>query len=171
MREQPQMEFPETPQPDRSHFSFALLVAAAAFVIALAGFYFLPGRQSPSRGDSDTHAPFGPGESAYASKIRVENLALSHAENFLNQEVIILSGQLINDGDRGLAEIELTIEFYDAMNQVVLRESRLALAPPAPALPPGGRGTFDISFEHMPAMWNVQLPAVRVSGILFAEAK
>ena len=171
MREQPQMELPEAPQPDRGRLSFALLIAAAAVVIALAGFYFLPGRQSPSRGNVESHPPFGPTERAYASKIHVENLALSHAENYLNQEVIILSGQLVNEGDRALAEVELTVEFSDAMNQVVLRESRLALTPQAPPLGPGQRNSFEISFEHISAMWNVQVPTVRVTGLLFADAK
>jgi hypothetical protein len=50
MHEQPQIEIPSEPQPERGPFSFALLVAAAAVVIVLAGFYLWPGRQSPSRG-------------------------------------------------------------------------------------------------------------------------
>lgn len=171
MREQPQIEMSDPPRPDRSRFSFALLLAAAAVVISLAGFYFLPGRQSPSRGTVEVHAPFGPAERAYAPRIRVEHFALSRAENFLNQEVTILSGDLVNTGDRALAEVELTVEFLDEMNQVVLRESRLALAPPGQPVGPGERRPFEISFEHISTSWNMQLPQVRVTGLLFAPAK
>jgi hypothetical protein len=171
MREQPQMQLPEAPQPDRGRFSFAVFVAAAAVVIGLAGFYFLPGRQSPSRGNPEAHPPFGAEERAYASKVRVENLSLSRAENFLHQEVTILSGELVNDGDRNLAEIELTVEFFDVLNQAVLREPRLALAPPAQPLAAGERRTFEISFEHISTSWNMQLPTARVTGLLFAAAK
>ena len=171
MREQPQIQLQETPQPGGSQFSFALLVAAAAVVICLAGFYFLPGRQSPSRGDAQIHPPFGAAERAYAAKIRVENLALSRAENFLHQEVTILNGELVNGGDQKLAEVELTVEFFDELNQAVLREPHLVLAPPAQPLAAAERRAFEISFEHIPTSWNMQLPATHVTGLLFATAK
>lgn len=171
MRQEPQMQLPEAPQPDGGRFSFALSVAAAAVLICLAGFYFLPGRQSPSRGNVDAHPPFGPVERGYSSKVRVENLALSRAENFLHQEVYILSGELVNDGDRNLGEVELTVEFFDQLNQAVLREARLALAPPAQPLAAAERRVFEISFEHIPTSWNMQLPAARVTGLLFASTK
>jgi hypothetical protein len=172
MHEQPQIEIPGEQPPERGPFSFALMVAAAGLVIVLAGFYLWPGRQSPSRaGSQQVHPPFGPEERAYAAKIAIENLALSRAENFLNQEVTILAGDLVNTGDRSLREIELTVEFSDDMNQIALRESRLALTSASPAQEPGERRPFDVSFEHIPTSWNMQLPTVRVSGLLFAPSK
>jgi hypothetical protein len=172
MHEQPQIEIPGEQPPERGPFSFALMVAAAGLVIVLAGFYLWPGRQSPSRaGSQQIHPPFGPEERAYAAKIAIENLALSRAENFLNQEVTILAGDLVNTGDRSLREIELTVEFSDDMNQIALRESRLALTSASPAQEPGERRPFDVSFEHIPTSWNMQLPTVRVTGLLFAPSK
>jgi hypothetical protein len=171
MHEQPQIEIPGERPPDRGPFSFALLVAAAAVVIVLAGFYLWPGRQSPSRsGVQEFHPPFGPAERAYASKIKIENLALSRAANFLNQEVTILTGDLVNTGERTLREVELTVEFYDDMNQIALRESRLALNSGGPPLGPGERRSFEVSFEHIPTSWNMQMPVVRVTGLLFAPS-
>lgn len=172
MHEQPQIEIPGEDQPDRGPFSFALMVAAAAVVIVLAGFYLWPGRQSPSRsGVQEIHPPFGPAEREYASKIKIENLALSRAANFLNQEVTILTGDLANTGERTLREVEVTVEFYDDMSQIALRESRLALNSASPPLTPGERRSFDVSFEHIPPSWNMQLPVVRVTGLLFAPPK
>ena len=169
MHEQPQIEIPRDPPPERGPFSFALLVAAAALIIVLAGFYLWPGRQSPSRtGAQEVHPPFGPDERAYASKIAVENVALSRAENFLHQEVTILAGELVNTGERTLREVEVTVEFDDEMNQIALRESRLAINSGSPAVAPGERRSFDVSFEHIPTSWNMQQPAVRISGLLFA---
>jgi len=169
MHEQPQIEIPGEPQPDRRPLSFAMLVAGAAVVIVLAGFYIWPGRQSPSRGVQEVHPPFGPAERAYASKIKIENLALSRAANFLNQEVTILTGELVNTGERALRDVELTVEFYDDMNQIALRESRLTLNSGSPPLGPGERRSVEISFEHIPTQWNMQQPAVRVTGLLFAS--
>jgi hypothetical protein len=172
MHDQPQIEIPGEQQPDRGPFNFALLVAAAAVIIVLAGFYLWPGRQSPSRGGmQEIHPPFAAAERAYASKIKIENLALSRAANFLNQEVTILTGELVNTGERTLREVELTVEFYDDMNQIALRESRLAVNSGSPPLAPGERRSFEVSFEHIPTSWNMQQPTVRVTGLLFAPPK
>jgi hypothetical protein len=172
MHEEPQIAIQDEQPPERGRFSFALLVAAAAVVIVLAAFYLWPGRQSPSRGGAvEVHPPFGAAERAYAAQIRCENLALSRAENFLHQEVTTLSGELVNAGGQALREVELTVEFSDEMNQVVLREARLAVTSAAVPVAPGERRGFDISFEHIPAMWNMQAPAVRVSGLSLAPAQ
>jgi hypothetical protein len=172
MHDQPQIEIPGEQQPDRGPFNFALLVAAAAVIIVLAGFYLWPGRQSPSRGGmQEIHPPFASAERAYASKIKIENLALSLAANFLNQEVTILTGELVNTGERTLREVEVTVEFYDDMKQIALRESHLAVNSGSPPRGPGERRSFEISFEHIPTSWNMQQPVVRVTGLLFAPSK
>src|SRR6266853_1605356 len=161
MHEQPQIEIPGEPPSARGPFNFALMVAAAAVIIVLAGFYLWPGRQSPSRGGTQqVHPPFGAEERAYATKIAIENLALSRAENFLNQEVTTLAGDIIN-----------TVERDDDMNQIALRESRMALTSASPPLGPGERRAFEVSFEHIPPSWNMQLPIVHVSGLLFAPSR
>jgi hypothetical protein len=165
-----QLEMPNPQPPERSQFSFALTLAAAAVVIVLAGLYFLPGRQSPSRGTAP-EAHFGAAENAYAPKIHVENVALSRAENFLHQEVTTLSGDLVNTGSRPLRAVELTIEFSDDLRQVVLRETQSAIVPGAPPLAPGERRSFEASFEHIPSSWNIQQPVVRVTSLQFKSIK
>lgn len=170
MHEQPQIEMAPEP-PARGPLTFPFVVAAAAVVIVLAGFYLWPGRRSPSDGaPRNAHFPFGTAESAYASKIQIQSLALSRAENFLNQEVTILTGELVNTGEQALSGIELTVEFIDDLNQIALRESRPAVAPPNPPLVAGERRAFELSFEHIPASWNMQMPSARVSGLLFASS-
>lgn len=168
MQESP-IELPE-PQPHgRGGFKFALFVSAAALVIVLAGFYFWSGRQSPPDAAHDAAVSFGPAEQAYATKIQIENLALSRAENFLHQEITTLSGELVNGGDRALRAVELTIEFYDELNQVVLRERQPVVSPPpSPPVAAGERRSFEVGFEHIPSSWNRSLPAVRISGLQFA---
>jgi len=171
VHEEPHIEIPQ-PEAERTQFGFALGVAAAAVVIVLAAFYLWPGRQSPSRGGAqEVHPPFGPAERAYAAKIQFENFALSRAENFLNQEVTTLAGELINAGDQTLSEIEVTVEFSDQLDQVALRETRLAVTSASPPVTPTERRSFEVSFEHIPTSWNSQLPVVRVSGLRFGPEK
>jgi|SRR5450432_1245256 hypothetical protein len=169
MQAEPQIQMPEGGAEDRGRFSFALAMAGAAVLIVLAGVYFWPGRQSPVRDARRGAAVFGPAERAYAPLIRLEGIGLSRAENFLHQEITTLSGDAVNTGDRAFRDIEITVEFSDDLHQVVLRETRSILTQPSADLAPTERRRFEISFEHVPRSWNMQLPAVRVSGLAFAK--
>ena len=168
MHEEPQIEIPDRAAPDRGRFNFALILASAAVLIILAALYGWPGRQSPpGAAPQGSHFSFGPAEQAYAQKIQLENIALSRAEHFRHQEVTTLSGEFVNGGGRALHGVEVTIEFFDDMNQIALRETRSALAPGAPPVAPGERGHFEVSFEHISSSWNMQQPLVHVTGLQF----
>ena len=168
MHQEPQIDIPDQLQPGRGRFNFALILAAAALLIVIAALFFWPGRQSPpGAAPLGSRPAFGPAEQAYAPKIQIENITLSRAENFLHQEVTTLSGELVNTGDRPLRGVELTIQFSDEMNQIVLRETRPVLVPGSPLLACGERRSFEVSFEHIPSSWNMQTPLVHVTGVQF----
>jgi hypothetical protein len=170
MQHEPQIQLPDPGAEDRGRFNFALVIAGAALVIVLVGLYFWPGRQSPTRGAASEHAAFfGPGERAYAPLIHLEGIELTRAENFLHQEITTLSGNAVNAGDRSLRDLEITVEFSDDLQQVVLRETRPILSQPSADLVVGEKRAFEISFEHVPSSWNMQLPSVRVSGLAFTK--
>lgn len=160
----------EEPQRNGGRFRIAWM-GAATVVIALVIAMWPSMQKSPGSLTRESHLPFGSAEQAYAPKIQIDGLALSRAENFLNQEVTTLAGRLTNGGNLPLASTELTIEFSDELGQVVLRESRAVFTPQAPPLAPGESRSFEVSFEHIPSSWNIQQPAVRVSGILFTSKK
>ena len=162
---------PEQKPPERQRFPLLLPVLAAA-IVAVVSIYFWPGGQKPRTTlVSHKRLPFGPAERKYAPKIQLGKIALSRAENFLHQEVITLSGELLNGGDRPLRDVEITIEFSDQMHQVVLRETRAVFGGTSTALAPGGSHEFEVSFEHIPYSWNAQLPSVSVTGLSFVPAK
>ena len=77
-----------------------------------------------------------------------------------------LRGDSASSGDPDVLPNDVYVWFIDTMNQVALRESRAALSSASGPLAPGERRTFDISFEHIPTSWNMQMPAVRISGLL-----
>ena len=93
---------------------------------------------------------------------------MSRAENFVHQEVTMLSGDVGNAGDRALQQIEVTVEFHDSLNQVVLRETRHVLGTATGTLGPGQQRSFVLSFERLPAVWDGRTPTVRVTGLKFA---
>jgi len=145
-------------------------MGAATIAIALVVVMW-PGSERHRSRLREAHLPFGAAEQAYASNVQIENLTQSRAENFLNQEVTIFNGQVTNGGNRSVANVEITMEFADEMGQIVLRESRVLFAAQAAALAAGEHRDFEISLEHIPASWNIQKPAVRVSGLLFTSTK
>jgi hypothetical protein len=163
---------PQPPSRDRERPFPKIIVTAAVAIAVSLGFYFLfAGPRSGTVVRSQPHLPFGVAEQAYASHIRVENVALSRAENFAHQEITSLSAELLNQGDRSLKAVEITVAFSDELSQVVLRESRILFrGAPAP-LPPGARREFEISFEHVPSSWNMQQPSIVISGMKFTSIK
>jgi hypothetical protein len=169
MSETLHVESPGEPQP-RQGRSWIAWMGAATILIALV-FVMWPGSERRSSFMRGSHLPFGAPEQAYAPNLHIENLALSRAENFLNQEVTTVAGEVINSGDRPVSNIEITLEFADELGQIVLRESRTAFTSQVAPLAPGATRDFQISFEHIPSSWNIQQPAVHISGILFTAGK
>jgi len=159
---------PPKPTEERQRSCSRLILGAALVIAAALGAYFwfvAPKSQPVAR--SQPHLPLGAREIEYAKKIHFENIALSRAENFAHQEITSLSAGLVNQGDNPLKAVEITVEFSDDMAQVVLRESRILFGGSSTPVPPGGRRDFEVSFEHVPASWNMQQPAVRVTGLQF----
>jgi hypothetical protein len=144
-------------------------VIALATLFGVAALYLLFFR-GPVPGPSSVkqRLPFGSAEQAYAPRLQFSNFAMSEAENFLHQKVKYLDGDITNGGGRTLTGIEVVVEFRDDMNQIALRENRPILSGPTPALAPGATAHFQVSFDHVPASWNMQMPTAQVAGLQFA---
>jgi hypothetical protein len=116
-------------------------------------------------------AKMSPEEQAYAKNIQIENIALSRAENFIHQEVTILDADAINAGQQTVAGLSVTVEFFDDLHQVVLRETRNVLGSPSVALGPGQKRGFSISFDRVPSSWNMRQPSLKVAQLQLAIVK
>jgi hypothetical protein len=169
-----ELPIPElAPQGSGGHTRILVALAAALIVGALAFFLMRDASRAPAPGanQSPSQTTMGPEERAYLPDVSVDHLEVSRAENFLHQEVTTISGQVTNGGARPLASVELTLEFYDQAEQVTQREVRALFGPPGPPIPPGDHREFEVSFEHISAMWNMRPPLVKVSAIQFSFAK
>jgi len=151
------------------------LVLAAIVVFVIAASLWLLFKPTPAPRPGTLQLVVTPrmsdSEKDYAKNLRVENIAMSRAENFLHQEVTVLNAEVVNAGPQAIAALELSVEFSDEMNQVVLREARSVLGTPPAALVPGERRSFEISFDHVPPSWNMRLPAVSVTSLQLAKMK
>lgn len=145
----------------------AVIALATLFGVAALYLLFFRG-PAPLPSSEKPRLPFGAAEQAYAAKLQFGNFAMSEAENFLHQKVKYLEGDVLNGGDRTLAGIQVIVEFQDDMKQIALRESRPVLSGVSAALAPGATAHFQVSFDHVPPSWNMQMPTVQVSGLQFA---
>ena len=105
-------------------------------------------------------------EQTYAERIHFLNVQMARATNFLNQEFTYVAGTISNDGTRTLRALEVTLEFHDPMNQVVLRETQRLIGRSEQPLDGGQRRNFQITLDHVPATWDQQYPSIRASGLI-----
>jgi hypothetical protein len=153
------------PDENKSDFPVAFLVGAAIVALLIAGVFFLTRNAQP--GSAGVAAlPMGPQEQSYTAKIHFADFQMGRAQNLLNQESTYIGGTVVNDGDRVVRDIEVTVEFHDAMKQVVLRETRRLMGSYGAPLAAGASREFQFTFEHVPVDWNVQVPSIRVTGLL-----
>ncbi len=141
------------------------ILLSVIVILAGVGAYFVLFRSSERPAPASSRLAFGPQEQAYAPNLHLENFAMKQAENFLNQEVKIVEGDVLNAGDRTVLALEVTIEFRDTLDQIALRETRPLLRASTNGLKPGQVAHFEISFDHVPNSWNYQMPRVAVSGM------
>lgn len=162
---------PPLPHPDpeygRIHRHPAVIAVATLLSVAALYLLFFRG-PAPSPASLEKRLAFGPEEQAYAPKLQFQNFEMSKAENFLNEEVTYLAGDVLNTGNRALSGIDATVEFDDDMKQIVLRETRPLLFGARTVLLPGKAAHFQISFDRVPPSWNMQLPSVKIAGLEFA---
>jgi hypothetical protein len=158
------------PDPGSGTVRKVVLSLVVVFVGVGAYFFFF---QSPRRPTAKATVPLTAGspEQAYAANLRLGNFAMKQAENFLNQEVKILEGDLLNAGGSTVVAVDATIEFRDSLDQIALSETR-PLLPPSPAgLAPGQVRHFELSFDHVPVSWNYQMPKVTIVGLKLSDNK
>jgi hypothetical protein len=110
--------------------------------------------------------PFGTTEQSYAGRIHITDIQLAKATNMLNQEFTYVAGVISNDGVRNIRGLDVTLEFRDPFNQVILRDTEHLIVPGTQPLTGGARRDFQITFEHVPSEWNQQYPAIQVSGLI-----
>jgi hypothetical protein len=137
-----------------------IMIAVVLLAVAVSAWFLLqpPSVHAPPAGSPNLAMTAA--EQEYLKNIRIGNIALSRAENFLHQEVTVLNGEVYNAGSLPVWGLRLTTTFSDEMNQIALKETRAVLASPAQPLAPGERRLFEISFDHVPNSWNMQQPSV-----------
>ena len=152
---------------ERSRILVILGAGGIVVLILFVGLLLITRSTKPRPIGTAAKLPFGAEEKAYANNIHIQNVELSHAENFLNQEFVYVTGTVSNDGARSIRGLEATVEFHDPFKQVILRETQRVISGSDQPLDAGQQRNFQVTIEQrIPSTWDQQYPSVAVSGLV-----
>ena len=161
-----EINLPGGETPPSSRFFAGLAAGAGIVLLLVVGVMLLSRGPGGAKGGGEAaRLPFEAAEQAYAAQIHFSGLQLSQATNMLHQQFTYVVGSVTNGGQRTVRALEVTVEFHDLIQQLVLRESVRVFPAGAEALGPGQQRTFQLTFENVPASWNQQPPSIRVTGL------
>ena len=152
---------------ERRRFPVAFLAGLVVVALLFGGFYLLTRVFSSHTAATAVNLPFGAAEQAYAERVHFSDLHMSRSTNMIKQEFTYVTGTMTNDGVQSIRAMEVTVEFRDALNQIILRDSQFVIAPNGdPPLNSGLSREFQVTLEHVPAEWNQEYPSIRVTGLI-----
>ena len=124
-------------------------------------------------------APKGPqGPPPYAASLKISNLKMSAAENFVGATVSYVDGTITNTGSKTVTHALVHVLFKDDIGQVVGNETLplhvLQTTGPYPdavdlstsPLTPGQSKPFRLTFESISTQWNHQYPELEISEVV-----
>lgn len=151
---------------EKTGFPGAFFAGVGVMLVLLGIVYLLMSGPSSPRQTAQQALPLGDQEKAYAERIRFTDAKLSRAANMLNQEVTFLFMVVENTGNRPIRALEISLEFRNLLNEIVLRENRRVIDLRTAPLPGGQSREVQINFENIPGEWNRAVPEMRVTGLL-----
>jgi hypothetical protein len=156
---------PRTEEPDSSR-RIIFIAVAAVIVIAVVGAFLMRGRPKGASGPPP-----------YAASLKLSDLKMSAAENFVGATVSYVDGTVTNNGNKTVTHVVVDVNFKDDMGQTAQREEiplqALNTTGPYPEavdfrvmpLAPGQSQTFRLTFEGISAQWNHQYPDIQVTDV------
>jgi hypothetical protein len=155
-------------QPEERESHLVPILIGIAVVLLVVGLIAYLGREKPH-----TQSPLHP----YAANIKLSELKMSAAENFVGASVTYLDGIVTNTGDKTVSRAAVHIVFNDAVGQTAQIEDQpirvvTTVGPYADAvdlsnapLAPGQSKPFRITLEHVSSAWNHDYPAMQVTDV------
>jgi len=144
-----------------------ILIGVALVVIVVGLIVLLSGGKPPA--PSEPHP--------YAANVKLSDLKMSTAQNFVGASVTYIDGTVTNTGDQTVIHAMVHVNFKNSMDQVAQAEDVplrvLQTSGPYPdavdlttsPLSPRQSKTFRLTFEHVSADWNQAYPALQVTDV------
>jgi hypothetical protein len=144
------------------------LLAGVVMVVLLIGLLVLLSHKKPA----------GPAaQDPYTAKIRLSDLKMSQAQNFVGASVTYIDGIVTNTGDKIVTHATVHAEFENSLDQIAQVEDLplqvLQTGGPYPdaidlshaPLGSGQSQPFRLTFEHISADWNQAYPELRITEV------
>ena len=157
------------PSPDQKRNWTPLLIGLVAVIVAVGA--ILVFLRPKNQGGAQTNP--------YAEKLKLSDIKLSAAENYVGGTLTYLDFNITNTGDQTLVGADVKAQFKDTMGQIVqketiplhvLVENQLAGYPDlvdmsrAP-IGPGQTKTVRITLEHVSDAWNQSYPDMELVNL------
>jgi hypothetical protein len=167
---------PLTPQSEESGTPWMAMGIAVALILALVAAAFVFSKRSPAPASSAVEVtPLHP----YAAQLRLTELKMSTAQNFVGATVTYLEGKVANSGDKTVNGATVESVFRNSLGELVQKEAQPLMyvhtRKPytdtsdlrANPLKPGEIREFRLTFDHVSADWNREFPELRVTAVSF----
>lgn len=145
----------------------AILIGAVLIIVAVGVLILVS--------STERRAPAGP--PPYAANLKISDLKMSAAENFVGATVSYIDGTIMNGGQQTVTHAVVTVTFKDSMGQLAQRDDVplhvLQTSGPYPdvvdlsasPLGPGQSKPFRLTFERISEQWNHEYPELKLSDV------
>lgn len=144
------------------------LAVGVLTVLAIVGGWVYLNRPAPSPRPSEQALPEA---RAYVSHLRLSDVKMQAADNFLNQRVVEVEGNIKNDGPRALQSVDIYCLFYSIDGREIHRERVPIVAGKGRPLQPSEMRPFRLPFDALPDGWNQAVPHMVIAQITFAQQR
>ena len=171
------VEFTSNPQKKSNSFTLIISVILVVLILGIVFSFIYSQKSTPPEPDSKTVEVPGllrPGNTNfeyYKTKIRIENVKAVLGISFNKARTAMISGTIVNDGDRKLDALELHISLYDVWGKVTKERTAFALRPrtgySSKPMEPLERRRFSIGVESVEYYWDPKQISYEITGLRY----
>lgn len=144
------------------------ILLGIVLVVVVAGVYVFLSRTRPTPAAQPD---------PYASSLKLSDIKMSQAQNFIGSTVTYIEGSIANTGNQTVTGVTVHVVFKNSLGEVVQAQdvllqvigpnglysdaSNLSAAP----LTPGKTKTFRLTFEHISSDWDQAYPQMQITRV------
>jgi hypothetical protein len=142
-----------------------IIIGLVTLVLLLIGYLYLNRAQTSGSQESQASVE----AKSYVKNLELTDVKMQAAENFMQQQVVEVDGNITNRGQRALEAIDVFCLFYSVNGQMIHRERVAVVRAKGKPLGPNETRAFRLPFDSLPANWNQAMPHLVVAQIKFAQ--
>jgi hypothetical protein len=167
-----------TSEPQKTFRPFTIFIALGVLAVLVGAVFLYVHYQSGAQpqGGATVSVPglLRPGDTDfeyYKTKVKIEDVKASLGISFNNARIAMISGTIVNDGDRKLEAVQLHITLYDVWGKISKERTAFALRPGAgyssKPMEPLEKRRFVIGVESVEYYWNPKEITYEITGLKY----